>query len=290
MKTLIIISLAVLLSAQVQAARAGEKIHVFVSILPQACFVEQVGGDRVEVEVLVGPGQSPATYEPTPRQIAGLASADIYFSIGVPFEKLLLDKISAIFRDLKIIDTREGINLRRIEEGHGDHPGEEAGGPDPHIWLDPKLVKTQAATVCRELCLLDPGSVEYFRKNLETFQIKLDEADARIGSLLAPYRGRSFLVYHPVFGYFGDSYGLTQVAVEIEGKEPSAKQLSRLIEKAREEGVKVIFVQPQFAKRDAMTIAKAIGGAVVRMNPLPREYLASLEEMAERIRKALSNR
>jgi zinc transport system substrate-binding protein len=262
------------------AADSG-KIKTYVSILPQAYFVKRVGGPYVDVEVLVGPGQSPATYEPTPKQMAGLGKAQVYFRIGTPFERGFLDKVAETHKYLQIVDTREGVRLRYFKRSMG------RSVPDPHIWLDPGSVEIQAATICRVLSRLLPKQRSFFVKELRRFRSDLDRVDKNIAKILAPLKGSKFYVFHPAFGYFGDRYGLEQVAVEIEGKEPSPKQLSNLINRARKEGVKVIFVQPQYAKKEAETIAREIGGAVVPMNPLPRDYLENLEKMAGLLRKAL---
>jgi len=319
------IHLAILLSVlttvtcrpvQAGADESAKRLRVFVSILPQAGFVEKVGGDRVEVHVLVGPGQSPATYAATHKQMARLAGADVYFRIGVPFEEPLLKKIAAVLPELRIVDTRKGIKLRVMEradsrdEEHGDqerqgrdeHQHERRGdqaddkgdkrphgekGTDPHIWLDPKLVKVQARTICQELIRIDPKHAEHYRKNRKSFEAELDKVDARIARALGPLKGREFFVFHPAYGYFGDAYGLKQVPVEIEGKSPSAKQLVSLIEKAKKANVKVIFVQPQFSTSNAEAVALMIGGAVVPMDPLARDYLANLAAMAGKLESAL---
>ena len=295
---------------------SAKKLRVFVSILPQAGFVEKVGGDRVEVNVLVGPGQSPATYAATHKQMARLAGAQVYFRIGVPFEEPLLKKIAAILPELRIVDTRKGIKLRMMaradsrDEEHGgrekeagdehqhEHGGDQADdkgdkhrpgekGTDPHIWLDPKLVKVQARTICEELIRIDPEHAEQYRENTKGFEAELDKVDARIARVLAPLKGREFFVFHPAYGYFGDAYGLKQVPVEIEGKSPSAKQLAALIKRAKGAKVKVIFVQPQFSTSNAEAVARMIGGAVVPMDPLARDYLANLAAMAGKLESAL---
>jgi len=259
----------------------AEKIKAFVSILPQAYCVERIGGPHVAVEVLVGPGQSPATYEPTPKQMARLGQSQVYFRIGTPFERGIIDRISKIFKHIRIIDTRKGISLRYFRLSKG------ISVADPHIWLNPMYIKIQAHTICRALITLDPAHEHLFRQNLERFQNDLDALDTTIAEILAPVRGQKFYVFHPAFGYFGDRYGLTQVAVEIEGKEPSPKQLARLIRAARENAVTVIFVQPQFAKREADAIARAIDGAVVPMDPLARNYMDNMKKMARTLHEAL---
>jgi len=261
----------------------GDRLRVFVSILPQAYFVQRVGGEHVDVEVLVGPGQGPHNYEPTLKQMTRLAGARLYFRIGVPFEETLVRKLASFHQDLRIVDTRRGIELHPAEDDH-------EGRKDPHIWLSPKLASIQAGTICDALCEADPVNKADYRSNLARLQRDLAGLDARIAKALAPLRGRTFYVFHPAFGYFAEAYGLKQEAVEIGGRSPSARHIKELIEKARAEGVKVIFVQPQFSGTAAETIAAAIGGAVVRMDPLAPDYFRNLEEMTEKIQNALGPR
>lgn len=264
------------------AARSQtQKIKTFVSILPQGYFVERVGGTLVDVKVLVGPGQSPATYEPSPKQISELGRSQLYFRIGTPFEKSLISKISDIFKNLKIVDTRKGIKLRCFQRSGLSQV------PDPHIWLDPKLVMIQADNICEALVQLDPDHERVYRANLKAFHADLIHVDAKIDQMLTPLRGSKFYVFHPAFGYFGDSYGLIQVAVEIEGKTPTAKQLTNIIKRAGKDNVKVIFVQKQFARKEAQTLAEAIGGTAVPIDPLARDYLENLEHIASNLKKAL---
>jgi zinc transport system substrate-binding protein len=244
-----------------------------VSILPQAYFVERVGGEHVTTEVLVQPGHSPATYEPTPKQMVALAESQIFFRIGVPFENVLIPKIQANAPTLKVVDTRQGITLL---------------GRDPHIWLDPTLVAVQAGTIAEALAGLDPNRQAVYRQNLMAFQADLERLDSRIAAALAPVRGQEFFVFHPAYGYFAKRYGLTQVPIEVEGKEPSARQLAEVIERAKRQNVRVIFVQPQFSVQSAEAVAKAIGGAVVALDPLPRNYLAELDGLARKIQEGLA--
>ena len=285
---------SILAFSQVARGQDGKaKISVFVSILPQACFLERIGGEHVAVEVLVGEGQSPHTYEPTPRQMAKLSTAKAYFRIGVPFEKGILRKIRQSHKNLVIVETQKGIAYRYLAgHDHGKSRGNDQGEkghktPDPHIWMDPKLVKIQARNIYDALCRLDPVHRRDYMENLKGFQADLDRVDARISRSLAPFKGRMMYVFHPAFGYFADSYGLVQAPIEIEGKEPGAKQLARLIERAKKDRVKVIFVQPQFSMRSAGTIAKEIGGVVVPINSLARDYLANLEKIAAAVEQGL---
>jgi len=271
-----------------EGPKRGGKLRVFVSIEPQAFFVEKIADGLAEVEVLVKAGQSPATYAPTPQQVVRLSQADVYFRIGVPFEEALLSKLAGSTKRLRIVDTRRGISLRRLEEGDSD--GHSHGPLDPHVWMSPRLVKIQAETICDALCRLAPGHAATFRKNLATFQAELDALDARIARALAPLRGKEVLVFHPAYGYFADAYGLKQVAVEAAGKAPSARRLVELIEWAKRRGIKVVFVQPQFSDRGARAIAEAIGGIVVPLDPLARDYVGNMEAIARSVEEALAAR
>lgn len=272
-----------------------EPVRVFVSILPQEYFVERVGGPKVKVQALVKPGASPATYEPTPRQLAELSQAAVFFRIGVPFEDVLLPTIAQTMHRLRIVDTRRGITLRAMkahrslggeENAHRDHLTK--AGLDPHIWLSPRLVKVQAQTMADALCKIDPSDCDEYMKNLENFSKELDAVDASLAEALAPVRGRTFLVFHPAWGYFADAYGLNQEPIELEGKEPSAKQLARIIDKAKLENVRVIFVQPQFSQTVVKTIAQSIQGMVVPIDPLARDYLTSLRNIAPMVSETLA--
>ena len=277
------------------------KINTVVSILPQAYFVERVGAGRVAVQVLVGPGQSPHTFEPTPKQMADLAQARLYFGIGVPFETRLLDKIRAAYPDLRIVDTAQGIPLRQMTEsdepeepqGQAGRPpslsdGAAQGQPDPHIWLDPMLVKIQARHICEALSQTDPAHASEYEANLEAFEADLEALHGKIAESLAPLKGRELFVFHPAFGYFAQRYGLKQVAVETGGREPGARRIVALIDQAKRRNVKVIFVQPQFSPKTARAVAKAIGGVVAPIDPLAPDYLKNLETMAQRIQEGLS--
>ncbi|MBW2297862.1 MAG: zinc ABC transporter substrate-binding protein [Deltaproteobacteria bacterium] len=272
-------------------AETNGKIPVSVSIAPQAFFIEKVGGDRISVHVLLPPGRSPATYAPTPLQVSNLMRSVLFFRIGVPFETALIPGIEQSAKQLKIVDTRKGITLRRMSrEPHlqkDDGPAETQthaahghGGDDPHIWLDPSLVMIQAATMRDALVDVDPDGAEFYRDNYRVFAEELGLLDERIRKVLAPVQGARLLVFHPSFGYFADAYGLKQIAVEKEGKAPKGKELAHLIKMARQENVRIIFVQPQFDRHAAEKIAAVIDGAVIPLDPLARDYIRNLEAMA----------
>jgi zinc transport system substrate-binding protein len=285
-------------SSTPKAEQPRGTVRVTVAIPPQAYFVERVAGTLADTQVLVEPGQSPHTFEPTPRQMAQLAKSRLYFKIGMPFEERLLSKVGETFKTVTIVDTREGIKLRKMEEwevggeeeGEGEHHDEDhAGAADPHIWLSPKLVKIQAQNICRALQQADPSNAAAYEANLRKFEADLDAVDARIAAALAPLKGQDFFVFHPAFGYFADAYGLKQVAVETGGKQPGPKQLAELITRAKSSGVKLILVQRQYSTASAEAVAKAIGGAVVPTDTLARDYLADLEDLAGKIKTALES-
>lgn len=272
------------------------RITVFASILPQSYFLERIGGDHVQVEVLVGKGQSPHTYEPTPKQMARLHEARALFLIGVGFERGLLKKIGQIHPNLVMVETQKGVPTRTLaghdhgggRKGHGhQRAGSAAGAPDPHIWMSPSLAKIVAQNIHDALCRLDPSRRQQYTMNLISFQNDLDRVDDRIARALAPLKGRKMYVFHPAFGYFADAYGLIQVPIEVEGKEPGARQLATLIDRARKDGVRVIFVQPQFSSKSAAVVAESIGGTVIPIDPLSKEYLANLETIASAVEQGL---
>ena len=278
------------------APQPNAPLRVFVSIPPQKSFVERVGRAHVAVSAILSPGQSPHTYEPTSKQLVELGTAQVYFTIGVPFERQLAAKVGSMFPGLQLVDTREGITLRTMTEDedeveeHGAEGAHAHEGQDPHVWMSPRLVKTQARTICRTLARLDAAHAEEYEANCRAFETELDQLDAKITAALAPVRGREFFVFHPAFGYFADAYGLKQVSVERGGKEPTAKQLAALIDEAKRAGVRLVFVQPQYSKKNAEALATEIGGAVVPMDTLAEDYVGNLWDVAVKIQRALDNR
>jgi len=259
-------------------AKGADAPLVFVSIPPQKSFVEHVAGSLVHVEVLLPAGASPATYEPTPHQMAALERADLYLRIGVPFEGPLLRKAADLMPSLRIIDCRRGVELVPMA-GHAHEVRGEAP-TDPHIWLDPMRVKTIATTISDALDDLLPGSAAELDRNLSAFLQELDRVDGRVAARLAPLAGRELLVFHPAFGYFTRRHGLRQLAVEAEGKAPTARQLAAIVEAVERTGQTTLFAQPQFSASSARTVADAVGCRVVELDPLAEDYLANLETMA----------
>ncbi len=285
-----LILLAALVVIQPAQVLAKNPISVYVSIMPQKYFVERIAGKYARVQVLVKPGKSPATYAPSPDQIKKLTTSDIYFRIGVPFENGLLDKIKAISDNIKIIDTRRGIVLRTMkEDGHTDGGAgnktdeKKHTGKDPHIWMSPLLVKKQAKTMAEALIKFDPKNSFIYEQNLAEFILDLDKLHKELAATLSQFRGENVFVFHPVFGYFTDTYGLNQVAIETMGKAPKGKELSAIIKKAKSEKTRVLFVQPQFDRNSAQKIAAAINGTMVSIDPLAFDYLSNMKSIAHAV-------
>lgn len=274
---------------------AAAPIEVFVSILPQKYFVERVGGDVVKVDVMVRPGQNPATYDPTPQQLVAIARAKAYFRIGVAFEDTWLPRMQAANPSMRMVDTRSGIALQPMavhelaldKVGGKGNDKKPAGLLDPHIWTSPPLVKQQAATVRDALIALAPDQRARFEQGYARFASDLDALDADIRKTLAGKKDRRFMVFHPAWGYFASAYGLQQMAVEVEGKEPGPQTLARIIDVARREQVRVVFVQTQFSKTAAVAVARAIGGEVVQIDPLAEDFLGNTRSVAQALAKAM---
>ena len=264
------------------APAAAGKIGAMVTVLPQVEFVSAVGGSRVDVTSMVPPGANPHTYEVTPAQMAKLSTARIYFKVGSPieFELTWLDKLAAQNESMTIVDCNKGIEL--IESADPDEPG-----IDPHTWTSPQNAGIIVGNICAGFVQLDPAHKSYYEANRDAYLQKVDALDADIKSSLAGVDSRIFIVYHPAWGYFAREYGLQQLGIEKEGKEPQAAYMARLINEAREKNIRVIFVSPQFDTRSAEAIAREIRGTVVSIDPEARDYLDNMRKVATAFREAL---
>jgi zinc transport system substrate-binding protein len=288
------------------AAPAGaDVLPVAVSVPPQAYLVERIGGPRVRVEVMIPPGATESTYSPNPRQMVALSLARLYVRVGHPaflFEPQSIDPFLAAHPEIRVVDMSRGMDLITTGEaeggpaprgffGGGGEEKEESGhahpAGDPHVWVAPATVRVAARNVERALSDLDPSHAALYRENLGRLLADVDGLDREIRTLLAGASGRSFMVYHPAWGYFAREYGLRQIAVEAGGREPSARQLIALVEEARRQGVRAIFVQRGFARKSAEVIAGEIGGRVVEVDPMDRDWLGGLRAAARAFRGGL---
>ncbi|MGD8958062.1 MAG: zinc ABC transporter substrate-binding protein [Chromatiaceae bacterium] len=300
----------------------AEPLRVFASVVPIQTFVEKIGGQHVDARAMVRPGFNPHTYDPTPQQISALAGAALYVRTGVPFEKAWMARIRSANPGMQVFDVRDGIALRELgdhdhdergkdakhradaDHAHEGHPADAAHddhekhdvnaakpdhdqAKDPHVWTSPSLVRDMIGRIRDKLTELAPAHAGDFARNHDAFATELKALDRELHTLLDPLPNRRFMVFHPAWGYFADSYGLTQVPIEREGKEPGARALAALIDQAKKDKIKVVFVQPQFDKRQARQVAQAIGGVVIAVDPLAADYVDNLRRVGREFAQAL---
>jgi len=245
----------------------NDRIAVVVTIPPQQEFVERVGGDHVRVILLVPPGADPHTYEPAPAVLAAVAEADLYAMVGsgIEFEIAWGEKIAALNPGMAVVNCSQGV---------------EFIAADPHIWTSPRNAKVMVENIRDGLIEADPENAEDYRRNAAAYLDDLDTLDAEISALIAGSGVRVVLVDHPSWAYLARDYGFEEVAIESEGKEPSPKRIEHLIRLAEEEGVRVVFASPEHSTRSAGVIAEAIGGSVVTVSPLKKDYLDNMRQVA----------
>ncbi|MCO4844410.1 MAG: zinc ABC transporter substrate-binding protein [Sulfurovum sp.] len=269
-------------------------MNAIVSILPEQTFLKAIGGEKVNVSLMVQPGNSPHTYEPKPSQMIDIAKAHLYFAIDVEFEHVWLPKFQNLNPKMHIIDLAENITKMQMQEKHeeDDHEEEkdahqsehEHEGEDPHIWTAPVNVKIIAHNIYNALKKEDPKNTDYYKRNLDIFLASIDETDRQIIHFLSSLEDtRKFMVFHPSWGYFAKAYNLEQIAVEVEGKEPKPKELIHLLQEAKEEKVKAIFTQPEFSDTVAKIIAKELQIPVVKVSPLAPNWSENLINIAKAI-------
>jgi len=266
-----------------------DNVGILVTIVPQIEMVESIGGEFVDVTVMVPAGESPHYFEPNPEQMTNVAKATAFFKVGsgVEFELVHMDTILEQNPDLIVFDCSKEVEVISFDDHYGkEHQDENEGdhdheGTDPHIWTSPLNFKKMAKVVYSGLVEIDPDHQENYYNNYEAYISKLDDLHSNVTHMLQPYIGKSFMVYHPAWGYFGDTYNLKQNAIEDEGKQPGPAGIAAIIEQAKNETIKVIFVAPQFDTTSADTIASEIGGNVVFANPLMTDYISTILHLAE---------
>lgn len=268
---------------------------ITVSILPQKYFVEKIAGSDFEINVLIPPGGSPVTYEPTAKQMADVANSAIYFKIGqIEFEKVWVKKIKANNPELQIYDLSKGINFleghthEKCTDGHNHEGHQHAHLLDPHIWVSPKKVKVIAKNILDALTQEYPDEKEHFKVNHDKFAQEIDSMDSLINIKLKDLESRSFIIFHPALSYFAQDYGLEQISIEIEGKNPSPAHMKKIIDKAKGKNIRIILIQKQFDIENAQTIAKEIDAEVVQIDPLSVDWEQMLLDISENLHKSLS--
>lgn len=254
--------------------RAGKPI-VTVSILPQKFFVEQIAGDAVEVNVMIPPGMSPATCDLNPSQLRKLHDSDLCFAIGyLPFETTHLYPVLAMHPDIPLIRHSDSLRLLAGScSHHHDH------GIDPHVWLSPRYAKSIAQDIFRTLAAKYPDKSNLFAANLEHLNASIDSIAVAADSILSAKRHKTFLIYHPALTYFAADYGMEQISIEQDGKEPNPLHLKEITDTAKEKDIHIIFIQNQFDIHNAQSVASALGLDVVPIDPLNEDWTGEMKRL-----------
>lgn len=253
------------------SADTNNQLSVFVSIPPQKYLVERIGGARVRVYVMLQPGQAPETYDPAPRQIALLAKAQVYFRIGVPFERHWLDTIAAQNREMQVVECCEQM----LKDG------------DPHTWVDPNNARIIALQIKDTLSNREPDGASAFAANYAALAADLDKLDRDVRALFSRRRTDYFLVSHAGWRYFADAYGLRQMALDTNGREKGPRGLAEMVELARREGIKTVFIQAQHPTGAAYTLARELGAEAVTIDNLAEDYIGNLYQVSRQIARAV---
>lgn len=274
-------------------------VNAVVSIVPQETFLKEIGGDKVNINVMVSTGSSPHTYEPKPSQMKNISKADIYFSVGVEFEEAWLPRFKSQNKKMKIADV--GVGIVKIpmigHHHHNDEPKNKSNGKidkhehenelDPHIWTSLVNGKIIAKNIYENLAILDKANEKYYKSNYDKLILKLDNTDKSIKNILKDTKAQSsFMVFHPSWGYFAKDYNLVQLAIEAGGKNPTPKQIAYLIGEAKDEKVKAIFTAPEFSEKVAIMVARDVGVPVIKVSPLSADVCENLISLA----KAIANK
>ena len=292
---LIFILTFTLFSACKQKPVTNSKPVVFVSILPQQYFVQRIAGNRYQIEVMIPPGMGHSDYDPTPQQMKELANAKLFFRIGyIVFEDAWMKTIAANNPGLGIINTSTGTDLLHEEESvlethdSGAAHKHNDSGIDPHIWLSPKEAKTQAKHYLDAFIQLDPANAHYFTKNYTAFINDIDKLDTTLRKELVPLKGHKFMIYHPALTYLARDYGLKQISIEYAGKEPTADYLFKLVDLAKKEHIKVVFIQQQYDTKNAAAIAKEINARLIQFDHMAPDWLDNMYRLGQMLKKEMS--
>lgn len=252
---------------------------VLVSVAPHKYFVERIANGTVKVQVLVPTGASSHTFEPTPKQMLAASQADIWFMVGEGFEPRLADALKTHNPAMQFVNMREGVDMIR-SEGSCPHC-HDANMHDMHIWLSPKEAKVQARTIAKALEERYPDHRAEYEQALAAFLVDLDALDAEIRQLFTHPHPHVVMVQHPAYAYFVRDYGLEQLPIEFEGKDPTPKQMTKIVEKARKDRIKKIYTQPQYSSKGARLIANQLGAQVVELDPYSEYYMESMRTIAQ---------
>ncbi len=282
---LYLLLLAVILASCRSRSISGEQKIITVSILPEKTFVRKIAGDEYVVNVLIPPGASPAAYSLSPLQMAAIAKSVVWFRIGhIGFEYSWGKNISQVNTSMKTVDLSEGLDLIKKEN---PNPGSPDGGYDPHTWLSPACVKLMAEKILDVLSGLNPKQAHTYKINYLRFAEEIDQLNIQLKNTFRDFHGKKILVYHPTMSYFARDYGLQQVSLESGGKEPTPQTMVNLIKTAKEEGIRVIYIQSELDIEQARVFGEETGGQIIRLNPLDPDWSENLLSMANIIRDNL---
>lgn len=269
-----ILALFVILGGCSSNKKQEKKPVILVSILPQKTFVEKIVGDDFDVRVLIPHGASPATYSLLPSQMTDISEAILWFRMGyLGFERSWADKIIEANPEMKVVNLSEGVSM---VVGERDEKTKKPIGIDPHIWLSPGRVRKMANTIGNELVQIYSQNYEQYQANILAFFKEIDETDLAIRKEMRPFAGRKFISYHPSLTYFALDYGLIQLSLEQDGKEATVAHMAELVKTARDENIKVIYIQSDFDKEGAQAFAEEIGGEAIQIWPLATEWSENL--------------
>ncbi len=267
---------------------SDEQIVVAATLMPQKEFIERVGKEKVNVVIMVPDGADPHTYEIEPSTMQEVSDAQLYFKLGsgMEFEINYMDRLNSINPHMKVVNSSREIDLihfpDEIDTCSGAHDCQHHHGDvDAHVWTSPSNVKSMVEIIYEELVRADPENKEFYQDNKEEYLTELDKLDQKIREEVSNQENKQILVYHPSWGYFCKDYGLQQIAIEKDGKEPTPQNMANIIQQAKKEDIKVIFVSPQFPLENAKTIAQEIGAEVVLLDPLSPNYLENMEKVLE---------
>lgn len=281
----LLFALLMMLNLGFASSLKDEKPLVSVSIPPQAYFVRQIAADSLKINVLIPSGTDEHNFDFKPSVMKELENSDIYFGIGLELEKVVINRFKNLAKNLHFVDTGARLRTHHHDDLHADnsHAKKHSHHDDPHIWLDPLLVKEQAELIASQLIATYPQNKALYEANLAKFKAELDALHAQISSLLTHKKGKKFIVYHPSWGYFAARYHLVQIPVEFEGKEPKPKDLQKLIRTAKKENIRTIFIQKGFPQAMAKNLAKELNANVVEINHLSEDWHNELLKSAKNL-------
>jgi len=315
--SIILIGLLALTSCSTE--KSGDGIQVAVSIGPQKAWVEAIAGDLVDVVVLIPPGYSPANYQPSPKQMIDFNQSDVYFYIDVPAEQNIMESVKE--EGMLLVDLAEVSDdhypARFFDEDHEDHEDyedhedhedheehedhdahenqeDEEGhdhvhtGRDPHIWLSPRRVMVMIEEIVHVLSELDPDNKATYEANGQAYMDQLKQVDEELKDAFFNLKEKSFLIYHPSYGYFADDYGLNMVEIEVDGKTATIRGLESVIDFAKEHGIKDVFYQDEFDSQQAEVVADELGGKTIQLSPLSEDYIEALKYVGQKLKDILN--